>query len=97
MGLGDFSSEGISSGHRWGCALSWDVGRGPREPGVGSLVVSTGPGMVAGSDGSFGKDAWMSVEGLQATDVSGLDDGVPRIPMVIGMLALQSERLVGFA
>jgi hypothetical protein len=53
--------------------------------------------MVAGSDGSFGKDAWMSVEGLQATDVSGLDDGVPRIPIVIGMLALQSERLVGFA
>jgi hypothetical protein len=39
----------------------------------------------------------MEVVGLQAMDASGLDGGMPRIPMVVGLAALQSERLVGFA
>lgn len=47
--------------------------------------------------GSFVQDAWVKVVGLQAMDALGLDVGVLRIPMVDGMAALQSERLVGFA
>lgn len=73
----------------------WQGGR--RSLVVGSLTALSVPGMVALSSGFWGRDAWVEVVGLQAMDVSDLDGGMPRIPMVVGLAALQSERLVGFA
>jgi len=89
---GEFFRPQIAVRLVMGC---WQGGR--RSLVVGSLMVSSGPGMVAVSSGSYGQDAWMSVVGLQARDVSDLDGSVPRMPIVIGLAALQSERLLGFA